>query len=64
MFQLTTVKMKECEKIEKYLDLSWELKKTVTVIPIIVGTVGMVPKRLEELRIRGRIATIHTIALR
>ena len=39
----------------------------VTVIPIVVGTLGMVPKglekRLEEVEIRGRIEIIQTTAL-
>ena len=39
----------------------------MTVIPIVVGTLGMVPKgqenRLGELEIRGRIETIQTPAL-
>ena len=55
--------MKESEKINKYLDLARDLKKLwnmkVTVMPIVVGVLGMAPKglerRLEELEIRGRI---------
>ena len=35
------VKMKEIKKVDKYLDLAWELKNfgnmKVTVIPIVVG---------------------------
>ena len=65
------VKMKESEKIDKYLDLARELKKlwnmTVTVVPIMVGALGTVPKglekRLEELEIRRRIEPIQTTAL-
>ena len=45
------VKMKEREKISKFLDLVRKLKKllnmTVTVIPIIVGTLGTVIKVTE-----------------
>ena len=47
--------------MDKFLDLARELKNLlnmkVTVIPIVVGALGMVPKglekRLEELGIRG-----------
>ena len=37
------IKLKECEKKDKYLDLARELKKLwnmkVTIIPIVIGTV-------------------------
>ena len=60
------VKIKESEKISKYLDLARELKKMwnmkMTVIPIVIGTLGKelkgLVKRLDELEIRGRIETI------
>ena len=39
----------------------------VTVIPIVIGTLGTVTKglvqRLEDLKIRGRLMTIQTTAL-
>ena len=65
------VKLKENEKIDKYLDLARELKKLWNMrmkgIPIVVGALGTVPinleKRLEDLEIRGRIETIQTTAL-
>ena len=65
------VKMRESEKVNRYLDLARELKKLwnmrVTVIPIVIGALGMVPKcseeRLDELKFRGRIETIKTTAL-
>ena len=65
------VKMKESKKIDKFLDLARELKNLwnirVMVIPIVVGTLGMVPKGLElrlgELEMRGRIETIQPTAL-
>ena len=65
------VKVKESEKIDKYLDLARELKKIwnmrVKVVPIVIGALGTVPKGLErsldELEIRGRIETIQTTAL-
>ena len=57
------VKIKESEKIDKYLDLAGERKKlwniTETVITAVVGSLGTIPKglekRLEELEIRERI---------
>ena len=40
------IKLKECEKKDKYIDLAWKLKKLwnmqVTVIPILIGAFGMV----------------------
>ena len=55
-------KIKEREKIDKYVDLARELKKIcgtwVTVIPIVVGVIGTVgkglEKRLEELQKMNR----------
>ena len=59
-------KVKGSDKIDKYLDLSKELKK-VTVILIEVGSLGIVSKslerRLEELEIRERDEAIQTTAL-
>ena len=63
--------MKEGEKIYKYLDFAREPKKLwnmkVTVIPIIVRALGIVPKGLEKRlgkqEIKGRIETILTTAL-
>ena len=57
--------LKEIEKKDKYQDLTRELKKPwnmkVTVIPIIIGALGTVTKRLiqglEDLEIRGRVKT-------
>ena len=65
------VKLKESEKRDEYLDLARELKKLwnmkVTVIPIAIGALGTVTKRLvqrlEDLEIKGRVETIQTIAL-
>ena len=66
-----SVKIKESEKINKYLGLANELKKMwnmwVIVMPIVVGALGTVPKvlkrGLEQLKIRGRIKTIQTTDL-
>ena len=57
------VKIKESEKIEKYLDLAWEWKKLwnmkVSVILIVIGALWKKTGRIE----RGRIKTIQIIAL-
>ena len=59
------VKLKENEKMNKYLEKLWNMK--VKVIPIVVGALGTVPKGLERglesLEIRGRIETIQNTAL-
>ena len=66
------VKLKECEKTDKYLDLARELKKKlwkmkVTIIPIENGVLGTVTKGLVqglgELEITGRVETVETTAL-
>ena len=65
------VKLKECEKKNKYLNLIRELKKLwnmkVTIIPIVNGALGTVTKELvlwlEDLEITGQVETIQTIAL-
>ena len=57
------MKIKESEKVDKYLDLAKDLIKLwnrkVMVIPIAVGALGTVPKdlekRLRELKIKRRI---------
>ena len=44
------IKLKECEKKDKYLNLAKELKKLwnmkVTIIPIVIGAFGTVSKGL------------------
>ena len=65
------VKLKESEKRDKYLDLARYLKKQwsmkVTVIPIVIGELGIITKGLvqglEDLEIRGQVETIQTTAL-
>ena len=65
------IKLKECEKRDKYLDLARELKKTieheVTIIPIANGAFGTVTKGLlkgpEDLEVGSRVKTIQTTAL-
>ena len=55
------IKLKENEKKNKYLTLAWELKKLwnmkLTVIPIIIGTLGTftdgLVQELEDTEIRG-----------
>ena len=65
------IKLKECEKRDKYLDLARELKKLwnmkVTIIPIMIGAFGTVTKRLlkglEDLEVGDQVETIQTTAL-
>ena len=66
------IKLKECEKRDKYLDLAIELKKKlwnmkVTIIPIVIGAFGTVNKGLlkglEDLEVGGQVETIRTAAL-
>ena len=55
------IKLKECEKKDKYLDLDRELKKLwnmlVIIIPIVIGAFGTVTKgllkRLKDLEVGG-----------
>ena len=56
------IKLKECEKKDKYLDLARELKKKlwkimVTITPIVIGAFSKVTKGslkvLEDLEVRG-----------
>ena len=65
------IKLKECEKTDKYLDLARELKKLwnlqVTIIPIVIGAFGTVTKGLlkglEDLEVGRRVETTQTTAL-
>ena len=65
------IKLKECEKKDKYLDLARELKKLwnmkVTIIPIMTGAFGTVTKGLlkglEDLEVGGRVETTQMTAL-
>ncbi len=65
------IKLKECEKKDKYLDLARELKKLwnmkVTIIPIMAGAFGTVTKGLlkglEDLEVSGRVETNQMTAL-
>ena len=65
------VKLKENEKRDTYLDLTRELKKLwnikVSVVAIVIGTLGTVTKGLvqgvEDLEIRGWVVIIQIIAL-
>ena len=59
-------------KMDKYLDLAWELNKLwnmkMTVIPIVIGALATITKgliqRLEDVEIRGQLETIQTTTLR
>ena len=65
------IKLKECEKKDKYLELARELIKPwnmqVTIIPIVIGAFETVTKGLlkvlEDLEVGGRVETIQTTAL-
>ena len=65
------IKLKECEKRDKYLDLARELKKLwnmkVTIIPIVIGAFGTLTKGLlkglEDLEVGDRVETIQITAL-
>ena len=65
------MKLKECKKKDKSLDLARELKTLwnmkVTIVPIVIGAFGTVTKRLlkglEDLEVGGRVETIQTAAL-
>ena len=66
----TERKIKENEKRLKHLDLARELRtlwnRKVTVIPIITGALGTIPKdlecRLKELGLRRRIGIFEPTA--
>ena len=65
------IKLKECEKRDKYHDLARELKNLwnmkVTIIPFVIGVFGTVTKGLlkglEDLEVGGRMETIQTTGL-
>ena len=65
------IKLKECEKKDKYLDFARELKKQwnmqVTIIPIVSGAFGTVTKGLlkgrKDLEVCRRVETIQITAL-
>ena len=65
------IKLKECEKKDKYLDLPRELKRllnmNVTIVSIVTGAFGSVSngvlKGLEDLEVGGRLETIQTTGL-
>ena len=65
------IKLKECEKKDKYLDLARELKKLwnmqVIIIPIVISAFGIVTKgllkRLKDLKVGGRVESIQMTAL-
>ena len=65
------IKLKECEKKDKYLDYTRGLKKLwnikVTIIWIVIGafctvTKGLL-KGLDDLEVGGRVETMQTTAL-
>ena len=64
------IKLKECEKKDKYLDLARELKKLwnmkETIVPIVIGAFGSITKGLlkglEDLEVGGWVETIQMTA--
>ena len=64
------INLRESEKKDKYLDLARELKKLwnikVTIVPIVIGTLGTITKGLlkgrEDLEVGRRVETIQTTA--
>ena len=60
---VTSIKLKECEKKDKYLDLARELKKLwsmkVTIIPIVIGAFGTVTKGLLKGLVSWRTSRDH-----
>ena len=70
-FQQTTERKLKKVKRDKYFDLARELRNLwnmrMTVIPIVIGALGMIAKglerKLEKVVIEGRIETIQTTAL-
>ena len=67
----SNVLQKETEKYEKYQDLAREIKRIwksrTKVVPVVVGALGSVSKKLaghlEQIRIKNRTRTMQTSAL-
>ena len=65
------INLKVCEKKDKYIDLARELKKLwnmkVTIVPIVNGAFGTIPKGLleglEVLEVGGQVDPIQMTAL-
>ena len=65
------IKLKECEKKEKYHDFARELKKQwnmeVTILPIVIGAFGTITKGilkgLDDLEVAKQVETIKMTAL-
>ena len=65
------IKLKECVKKDKYLDIARELKKLwnmrMTIVSIVIGTFATVTKGLlkglEDWEVGGRVETLLTTAL-
>ena len=71
LWDFDRIKLKECEKRDKYRDLARDLKKLwnmkVTIVRIVIGAFGKMTKRLlkglEELKVGERVETIQMTAL-
>ena len=69
-FDAHRIKLKESEKKDKYLNLSWKLiklwKMKVTIVQMVFGAFGTETKRLlkglEDLEVGGGVETIQTTA--
>ena len=65
------IKLKECEKKDKYFDIARELKKLwntkVTIVPIVIAAFSTITKGLlkglEDLEVGGRVETNQMTAL-
>ncbi len=65
------IKLKKCEKKEKYLDLIRKLKKLrnmkATIVPILIDAFGTITKGLlkglGDMEVGGRVETIQMTAL-
>ena len=65
------IKLKECEKNDKYLDLARELKKLwnmkVSIVPLVIGAFGTITKGLlkglQDEEVGGRVETIQMTEL-
>ena len=64
------IKLRECEKKDKYFDLARDLKKLwnmkMTIMPIVISAFGTVTKgllkRLEDLEVIRQVETTQTTA--
>ena len=57
------IKLKECEKKDKYLDIARDLR--ATIVPTVIGAFGTetkgLLKSLEDLEVGGRVENIQSV---